>query len=187
MGGTSISFGSSVESISLATYVCDLGNVVVGSTKKRSFRLTNVGKLGVTFNLDKKLLTQAGLTIEPDKVQKLMPNCSQLFNVVYTTRSNAKFGRQKFVVPFDVKGGPSYQLEFVANLTIPELSMSSDLIDFGKVCVPTRKTIKIRFENKKEVPCDWQYFVKPEISSAAAAAAAKEGERFQVLPLSGSL
>lgn len=59
---------TSVESISLASYVCDLGNVVVGSTKKKSFRLTNVGKLPVTFQLDKKLLTQAGLTIEPEKV-----------------------------------------------------------------------------------------------------------------------
>ena len=64
------------DSISLATYLCDLGNVVVGSTKKKSFRLTNVGKIPVNFNLDKKLLTQAGLTIEPEKVQKLMPNQS---------------------------------------------------------------------------------------------------------------
>jgi hypothetical protein len=46
-----------LESISIATYICDFGNVVVGSTKKKSFRLTNVGKLPVTFNFDKKLLT----------------------------------------------------------------------------------------------------------------------------------
>lgn len=134
-GNSQMSGGSGTDHISLATYVCDLSNVVVGSTKKKSFRLTNVGKLPVAFNFDKKLLTQAGLAIEPDKVQKLPANCSQLFNVVYTTRQNAKFGKQKFVVPIDVKGGPSYQLEFHANLTIPELSMSSDSLDFGKVCV----------------------------------------------------
>jgi hypothetical protein len=45
-----------VENISLATYVCDFGNVVVGSTKKKSFRLTNVGKVPVNFNFDKKIL-----------------------------------------------------------------------------------------------------------------------------------
>ena len=174
-----------LESISIATYVCDFGNVVVGSTKRKSFRLTNVGRIPVTFNFDKKLLTQAGIAIEPDKVQKLMPNSSTLFNVVYTTRKNAKYGKQKYMVPVDVKGGPSYSVEFVANLTIPELAMSSENLDFGKVCVQTRKTVKIRFENQKEVVCDWVYYYKPDISTAATAA--KEGERFQVLPTSGTL
>jgi len=63
--------------------------------------------------------------------------------------------------------------------------MSSENLDFGKVCVQTRKTAKIKFENKKEVPCDWMYYYKPDIS--AAATAAKEGDRFQVHPLSGTL
>lgn len=76
-----------------------------------------------------------------------MPNSSVLFNVVYATRKNAKFGKTKYVVPIDVKYGPSYAIEFVANLTIPELSMSAENIDFGKVCVNNRKTIKVRFEN----------------------------------------
>tara|TARA_B110000285_G_C14885965_1_gene496182 strand:+ start:92 stop:622 length:531 start_codon:yes stop_codon:yes gene_type:complete len=153
--------------------------------KKKSFRLTNVGRLPVTFNLDKKVLNQAGIAIEPDKAQKVMPNCSMLFNVVFTTRKTAKFGKQRYVVPIDVKGGPSYQIDFMTNLTIPELHMSSDNVDFNKVCVQTRKTVKIRFENQKEVPCVWNYYYKPDVS--AAAQAAKEGERFAVFPLSGVL
>jgi hypothetical protein len=63
-----------LENISLSTYVCDFGNVVVGNAKKKSFRLTNVGRLPVTFNFDKKILNQAGIAIEPDKAQKVMPN-----------------------------------------------------------------------------------------------------------------
>jgi hypothetical protein len=54
--------------------------------------------------------------------------------------------------------------------------MSSEHLDFNKVCVQTRKTVKIRFENQKEVPCEWSYYYKPDVS--AAAQAAKEGERF---------
>lgn len=179
--------GSSVnlESISLATYICDFGNVVAGATKRKSFRLTNVGRLPVNFNFDKKVLTQAGIAIEPDKVQKVAPNCSSLFHVAYATRKNAKLGKVRWLAHVDIKGGPSYSIEFVANLTIPELSMSTENLDFGKVCVQTRKTVKIRFENEKEVPCDWQYHHKPDI--AAAATAAKEGERFQVYPISGTL
>mmetsp|Transcript_8825 Transcript_8825/g.8176 ORF Transcript_8825/g.8176 Transcript_8825/m.8176 type:complete len:154 (+) Transcript_8825:1460-1921(+) len=52
IGGINIT----LENINIATYVCDFGNVVVGSTKKKSFRLTNVGKIPVTFNFDKKIL-----------------------------------------------------------------------------------------------------------------------------------
>jgi len=183
--GTASASAVNLESICIASYLCDFGDVVVGSTKRKSFRLTNVGRIPVTFNFDKKLLGQAGIAIEPDKVQKVLPNASALFTVVYATRKNAKYGRQRFVVPIDVKGGPSYQIEFGANLTIPELAMSSETLDFGKVCVQTRKTVKIRFENQKEVPCDWSYHYKPDV--AAAAAAAKEGERFQVSPQSGTL
>jgi len=176
IGGININ----LENITIASYVCDFGNVVVGSTKKKSFRLTNVGKIPVTFNFDKKILTQAGISIEPDKVQKIPPNSSILFNIVYTTRKNSKFGKTKYIVPIDVKYGPSYAIEFVANLTIPELAMSTDNLDFAKVCVNTRKTIKIRFENQKEVPCDWWYYFKPDVATAATVA--KEGERFTVLP-----
>ena len=44
------------ESISLASYTCDFGDVVVGLTKRKSFRLTNTGRLPVNFNFDKKVL-----------------------------------------------------------------------------------------------------------------------------------
>ena len=52
IGGTVIY----LENITIANYICDFGNVVVGSTKKKSFRLTNVGKIPVTFTFDKKIL-----------------------------------------------------------------------------------------------------------------------------------
>ena len=174
-----------LDNITIANYSCDFGNVVVGATKKKSFRFTNVGKLPVNFAFDKKILSNYGINIEPDKVQKLPPNSSVLFNVVYATRKNAKFGKVKNIVPIDVKYGPSYQIEFVANLTIPELTMSSDNLDFLKVCVNTRKTIKVRLENLKEVPCDWSYFYKPDVSASKEGKEA--GERFQVNPLSGTL
>ena len=102
------------------------------------------------------------------------------FNVQYATRKNARFGKVRHLVPIDVKYGPSYVVEIVANLTIPELTMSTDNLDFNKVCVNTRKTVKIRFENTKEVQCDWWYYFKPDVATAATVA--KEGERFTVGP-----
>jgi len=46
----------------------------------------------------------------------------------------------------------------VANLTVPEIAMSNDNIDFERVVVNTRKTIKIRFENLREVSCEWWFY-----------------------------
>ena len=85
-----------LENINIATYVCDFGNVIITKSAKKSFRLTNVGKIPITFNFDKKILNQAGITIEPDKAVKVAPNASVLYNVVYTTRKTSKFGRQRF-------------------------------------------------------------------------------------------
>lgn len=159
--------------------------MVVGATKKKSFRFTNTGRLPINFSFDKKILANYGINIEPDKVAKLAPNQSVLFNVVYITRKNAKFGKVKSIVPIDFKCGPSYSIDFVANLTIPELSMSTDNLDFLKVVCGTRKTIKLRLENHKEVPCDWQYFYKADLSASKEGKEA--GERFQVFPLGGTL
>jgi len=52
VGNTNVS----LENINISTYECDFGNVVVGGSKKRSFRLTNVGKIPINFIFDKKLL-----------------------------------------------------------------------------------------------------------------------------------
>jgi len=70
-------------------------------------------------------------------------------------------------------------IDFIANLTIPELSMSTDNLDFEKVCINTRKTVKLRIENLKEVACEW-WFVNPSPAAsgkADAAAAAAAGEK----------
>lgn len=69
-GGTTIKIGNAsinLENINITYYLCDFGNVVVGGSKKKSFRLTNVGKIPINFNFDKKMLGQAGIDIEPDK------------------------------------------------------------------------------------------------------------------------
>jgi len=87
-----------------------------------------------------------------------MPNASQLFTVVFTSRKSSKFGRTHFLIPIEVKNGPTYMIDFIANITIPELNMSSDNLDFEKVAINTRKTVKLRIENSKEVACEWWYY-----------------------------
>ena len=114
------------KNINIASYVCDFGNVIISKTAKRSFRLTNTGKMKISFNFKKEALNAAGLDIEPDKVANLLPNASQFFNVVLTTRKTSKFGKQNNSIPIDIKNGPKYTIDFVANVTIPELTMQPD-------------------------------------------------------------
>lgn len=184
VGGASVS----LDNINITNYLCDFGNVVVGGSKKKSFRLTNTGKIPINFNFDKKLLGQAGIAIDPDKVQKVGPNQSVFFTVAYTTRKNSKYGRVRYQIPIDIKCGPTYTIDFVANLTIPELSMSTDVVDFDRVLLNTRKTVKIRLKNLREVVCEWQYY-NPNPASAVSAGPdkKKEVEFFSVYPLSGTL
>jgi hypothetical protein len=143
IGGLTIN----LDNIHICTYTCDFGNVVIGKSKVRSFRLTNVGKMPINFTFDKKLLGQAGIVIDQDKGQKIMPATSQLFTVTFTSRKNSKFGRVSFKIPIEIKNGPSYTIDFIANITVPELSMSTDNLDFERVLVNTRKTVKLRIEN----------------------------------------
>jgi hydrocephalus-inducing protein len=120
--------------IIVTNYVCDFGNIVVGKSRTKIFRMTNCGRNNISFTFDTKLLQQIGLSIDPNHPPRLFPpNNSIQFSVTYTTRKNSRHGKVKHIVPVHLSYGPSYNIEFVANLTIPELSMSTDNIDFEKV------------------------------------------------------
>lgn len=96
--------------------------------------MTNCGKNPLNFQFDTRVLQQLGLSIDPIKPPKqFAPSSSMQFTVVYTTRKNARHGRVRHEVPIHLSYGPSYKIEFVANLTIPEISMSSDSVEFNKV------------------------------------------------------
>jgi hypothetical protein len=108
--------------------------MVVGSSKKRTFRMTNCGKNNLGFSFDTRILQQIGISIDPIKPPKIFPpNTSMQFTVVFATRKNAKHGKVKHLVPVNLSYGPSYNIEFVANMTIPELSMSTDSVEFNQV------------------------------------------------------
>ena len=176
--------------ILVGEYCLDFGNLVLNMNKRRTFRLTNVGKSQVTFNFEKKYYAASGhaeLTLDPDRVNKLAPGETKTFNVQFTSiksgSSKAVYGEIKIPVEIDIRGGPKYRIEFKANLTIPELSISTDTVDFGRVLVGQRKIVKVRFENKKEVPCIWRYEQRTDILVAGM----KEIPKVTMSPLNGEL
>jgi hypothetical protein len=114
-----------------------------------------------------------------------------MFNVTYSSRKNNAHGDYVVPIPIEIKNGPTYTIKFKYSLTQPKIKMSTELLDFGRVCVNTRKTVKIRLYNEKEVPCEWKFVAKnpmPEVMMVGGGARAdKEGDRFQVWPHSGLL
>jgi len=145
------------EKLFLATWVCDFGNVIVGSTQKRVLKFKNVGDYLIEMGFESKVIKGTEYSITPDKC-KLNPGEETNITVTLATKKNSKFGKLKHSVTLDVKNGAKYKLDIVSNLTIPEISVdgcTDGLVDFSKVLCGQRKTITLRFLNLKEIPCDW--------------------------------
>jgi len=73
-------------------------------------------------------------------------------------------------------------LELKANLTRPDMSFSTDSIDFATTYVTNIKSSLIRIENIKEVNCKWQFIPKTSVDARV-----KDHLRFNVVPACGSL
>ena len=60
------------ENVFLTSWICDFGNVIVGSTQKKVLKYKNVGEFPIEMVFDVKQLKTSDFKITPDKV-KLAP------------------------------------------------------------------------------------------------------------------
>ena len=51
--------------------------------------------------------------------------------------------------------GPVVQLRLKANVTMPDMQISSDVVDFGDIKCGECKIVTVQIYNHKEVRCDW--------------------------------
>lgn len=63
--------GASVEDFHIARYVIDLGNVIIGTSKSRTFHLWNTGGMPVTVNWDRTDPAFNVFTLEPQRIGKV--------------------------------------------------------------------------------------------------------------------
>jgi len=165
------------------TYVCDFGNVIVGQSRKRTFTVTNIGYYPVTYELDKKLLSNAGIVVEPDSIRDLPghpePESVEV-SVTFQSRANDELGSRIVDVPFRLAEGPIYTVQMRVNITIPEINMINEKLDFGDIILNRCKMMYVQLHNPKEVPCEWS--VGKQMGPAA-----KDSKFFKVEPMSGVL
>lgn len=145
------------ENVFLTSWICDFGNVIVGSTQKKVLKYKNVGEFPIEMAFDIRQLKTTDFRITPDKV-KLAPGEEASVTVTLATKKNTPCKKIKNSIVLEVKNGAKYKLEIMSNLTVPQIIIDGNpdaIVDFQKVLCGQRKTITLRFLNLKEVNCDW--------------------------------
>lgn len=144
----------------LSQFVLDFGHIVMGTHKVKKFNITNVGHVPVSFQLDKNLASSRGFQIEPERVVRLPEKQSVEFAVTFQARKNIDMGFYNVQLPVAVKNGPPSLLTMRATVTVPDISISADNIDFGKVAVGRCHTVFTQLQNVSAVVAEWA-FKKP--------------------------
>ncbi len=176
----------------MARYVCDFGNVVKGTTRKKAFKVSNTGVIPVSFKFEKKVLASLGLTVEPSEVKKLpgFPSAeSQTMEVLLQTKHpTIDTGDFLAIVPMEIVSGYMIELVVKATICIPEITMSCSEIEFGSLYVGFSKVVPIQLHNTTVMSCDWAIEFQQRTQQAVRLTSEKdEGRIFVCKPEQGTL
>jgi hydrocephalus-inducing protein len=175
---TLISKNINLQELVIARYVCDFGNVIIGQTKKKMFKITNAslsGQLNWTF--DKKYVGASGFSIEPEKVQKLEESGSIDFTAKFFARTQQKIGPKSVIVPMEIPGSPTIHIVLTANVCLPEVELTTYEVDFGKILVGRSNKVYVGMKNISPVTATWNF---KKVSG-------NDETKFTIEPASGSL
>jgi len=102
-------------------------------------------------------LHETGFDIELDRIKNLPgspDNESIEFMVTFDPKgSNINLGAVDNLVPIMTLGGPLYRLRLKAIVTMPDMKISSDLLDFGSVVCGQCKVMTVQLHNYQPVRC----------------------------------
>ena len=146
-----------IKSVVSAQYLCDFGHVILGSMKKKVFKVTNTSLIGqLSWDFDFKILGSTGFSVEPDKVSKLLENESVEIVAKFSPRANMhKVGRKTVILPISISGLATNEIILTANVCIPDIEISTEVVDFGPVLIGQSKKMYIRLHNPSPVVAKW--------------------------------
>ena len=129
--------------------------MVYGTVRSHFVRVTNNGHLPVSFAPDKSVLSGSGFGVELDRVRSLPgepDNESMEFMVTFDPRAaGLPMGPVDLNVPFHVLNGPTSGLRIKAVVTMPDMTKSTDSLDFGRVECGNSKVMTIQLHNNQQV------------------------------------
>ena len=139
-------------------YVLDFGYVVLGTQKTKTFELENISSTPITFSIDRLALEAHGFTMDPKYVIRL-PGAYDFgvedISITLNAKAGVQLGKVDYEFPLDMRKGPNVIIHLHGVITMPELDVSQNILDFGEVQSGHAKTITVPLYNPKEVPCSW--------------------------------
>ena len=147
-----------MEELELSTYIIDMGTIIAGTKASKSITLKNIGHSNISYSINLHLLNIPGLSITNDKIMKLgfgKNNNTSTMTFNLNTKKTTAAGVKNYMIPIKVKDGGKYFIQIIANINVPELKLSSKLVNFSKILIGTCKTMTIRLENEKNIPCEY--------------------------------
>ncbi|RHY53725.1 hypothetical protein DYB38_002829 [Aphanomyces astaci] len=139
----------------LSQYILDFGNVVSGTHRVKKFLLTNTGQVPTSFQIDKNVALAKGFSIEPERVVRLLEKKSIEFTVTFQARKNGRHGTHGANIFLEVKNGPCSLLTLKANVTVPDIAISQDSLEYGQVVVGRSLVMHTQFHNTSPVGVEW--------------------------------
>ncbi|XP_071173399.1 hydrocephalus-inducing protein homolog isoform X10 [Mytilus edulis] len=143
----------------LPEYVLDFGYVVLGTVKDHIVKASNTGWSPVSFQVEHDDIHHYGFHVELDKVKNL-PGAPDhetvVFNVNFDPRgANLSLGSVETVVNINIINGPIIPIRLKANVTMPDMEISEDTLDFSDVNCGECKVITVQLYNSQHVKCEW--------------------------------
>ena len=140
----------------LPDYLLDFGHVILGTVKTHVVRAANMGKILASFEIERQNFSKTGFLIDLEKVKNLPNEESVEFVITFDPRgANLGLGLTEHTIPLSIANGPIVNIRLKANVTMPDLQITSDVVEFGDVKCGECKIITVQIHNHKEVRCDW--------------------------------
>ncbi|KXZ49496.1 hypothetical protein GPECTOR_21g722 [Gonium pectorale] len=174
-----------LPSLAVAHYVLDFGYVVKGLSRTRKFKITNTSNQQVSFRFEKGLLENHGFKVEPEVVSRL-PGAPDFGTIevavtLQANKSNVQPGPLELTYPIAIKGSPPVLITMRAHVQVPDLKLSSEVLDFGYCQTGQCKVFTVQLHNHKQVPCDFAIKKPVEVIKA------KDWQFFTCEPSEGTL
>eukprot|EP00727_Mastigamoeba_balamuthi_P008832 m51a1_g4571 putative hydrocephalus-inducing protein homolog (4443) ;mRNA; f:139753-155829 len=180
----------------------DFGSVVFGTSRRKTFRVTNNGQLPASFDISRPPIN-TGFQIEPSSVKRLNVGESVTIAASFDVpdKGTPESKPYEATVVLGIREGPTYALHLRAAAVVPGVSATPNSLDFDAVICGQCKIHGVVLHNTSDVPCDWEVrgmgagtLMRTTAASAAAAGSAAASKNidppqqsFSVTPSSGTL
>ncbi|XP_078720178.1 hydrocephalus-inducing protein homolog isoform X2 [Lampetra fluviatilis] len=154
--------------VRLPEYILDFKHVILGNVRTHIVKISNPGCFPVSFQVERNALAHTGFSAELYRMKNFPPSETETFEVRFDPRgASLGLGPVDVLLNIQVVGGPIVGLRLRAIVTMPDLEVSSEELEFGDVQCGQCHIVNVQLHNRQAVTCEWT-FTPPDTSSKQA-------------------